>query len=323
MKYIKVTAAALALFLSVQTLQAQSNYINHTLKQGETLSALARQYNTSVGDIMRANGMHADSKLVYGSNIKIPSTKKQANIAVKTTPPVANTPVQAKGASSGEITHLVAKGETLYSISKKYNVTVDQLKAWNNLTDNSAKLGTLLIVNESGLNKMAKTTVPQRPQTPPVTATPPQKEPVEDNKPDYNSTAATDNIPNNVQPAMQTVNSMAANTEDVTTYSGEGFFAPQFKEKKGKNLQTVSGVSKTFKTASGWADGKYYILANDIEPGTIVKISADNGSAVYAKVLWNMGDLKDNAGVNFRISNATAAALHVNDAASFNLNVSF
>ncbi len=318
MKYIKVTAAALALFLSAQTLQAQSNYINHTLKQGETLSALAREYNTSVGDIMRANGMHADSKLVYGSNIKIPSTKQQA--VERNSRPVVNTPVQAAPASSGEITHLVAKGETLYSISKKYNVTVDQLKAWNNLTDNGARLGTLLIVNESGLNTMAKAPAPQRQQTAAVTpAPPPQKEPVEESKPDYNSTAATDNI----SPVMQTVNNMTAPAEDVTTYSGDGFFAPQFKEKKSKNMQTVSGVSKTFKTASGWADGKYYILANDIEPGTIVKLSSDNGSAVYAKVLWNMGDLKDNAGVNFRISNATAAALHVNDAASFILNVSF
>ena len=88
-------------------------------------------------------------------------------------------------------------------------------------------------------------------------------------------------------------------------------------------MQNVSGVSKTFKTASGWSDGKFYILANDIEPGTIVKITAGNGSAVYAKVLWNMGNMKENAGINFRISDATAAALHVNDTAGFNLNISF
>ena len=100
------------------------------------------------------------------------------------------------------------------------------------------------------------------------------------------------------------------------------FLPQQFKERKTKDQQNCSGISKTFKTASGWTDGKYYILANDIEPGTIVKINADNGNAVYAKVLWNMGDLKDNAGINFRVSNATAAALH-EDASSFNVSVSF
>ena len=55
----------------IQRADAQTNYINHTLKTGETLSALAKQFNTTVGDIMRANGMHADSKLVVGSTIKI------------------------------------------------------------------------------------------------------------------------------------------------------------------------------------------------------------------------------------------------------------
>ncbi|MFT4152417.1 LysM peptidoglycan-binding domain-containing protein [Parafilimonas sp.] len=316
MKYIRSTAFAIALLLSAQSLQAQSRYINHTLKQGETLSALAKQYNTSVGDIMRANGMHADTRLVYGSNIKIPSTKQAAVAAKTTAPAVSASPVSTP--SSGEITHLVAKGETLYSISKKYNVTVDQLKAWNNLTDNSAKLGTLLIVNESGVNRMAKTTTTPKPQTETAAPQQQQKEPVEENKPG-DSPAPADNVTKNVQPA----GSMEPASNDIASYSGEGFFAPEFKEKKNKGAQNMSGVSKTFKTASGWADGKYYILANDIEPGTIVKLSADNGSSVYAKVLWNMGDLKDNAGINFRISNATAAALHVNDAGSFNLNVSF
>ena len=88
-------------------------------------------------------------------------------------------------------------------------------------------------------------------------------------------------------------------------------------------MKKISGVSKIFKTASGWSDGKFYILANDIEPGTIVKITADNGSSVYAKVLWNMGDMKENAGINFRISDATATALRVNNTASFNLNVRY
>ena len=77
MKYVKKIAVDYDFFFSFQLVSAQSNYITHTLKQGESLSTLAKQYNTSVGDIMRMNGMHADSKLVYGSKIKIPSTKTQ------------------------------------------------------------------------------------------------------------------------------------------------------------------------------------------------------------------------------------------------------
>jgi LysM repeat protein len=328
MTYSKKFIGTVILACSLQLASAQSNYITHILKEGESLSALAQQYHTSVGDIMRINGMHADSKLVYGSKIKIPSTQKQAEAAKKSSSAVSNTP--SVTTSHTEITHIVAKGETLYSISKKYGITVEQIKAWNNLTDESAKVGTLLIINEHGVNKLASKSA-QKQKTVAIAevqketvATPVIKEPVIEDKPD-SKPATAGYITDNIQPAMQAVNTIStpvADAANVTAYTGEGFFASQFKDKKRKDRQNVSGISKTFKTASGWADGKYYILANDIEPGTIVKITTDNGNSVYAKVLWNMGDMKENAGINFRVSNATAAALHESND-SFNLSVSF
>lgn len=326
MGYSKKIIGAVILGCSLQIASAQTNYRNHTLKQGETLSMLAQQYNTTVGDIMRMNGMHADTKLVYGSKIKIPATQPRGGASNTGSDAPATAPAAAKPASSGEITHIVAKGETLYSISKKFNVSLEQLRAWNNLADDNVKLGTLLIVDESGLQKFASHNS-TKPAGMAAANTPPQKEPalqtsVENAAPPPVQNTVTTTT---VQPAMEAVSTMstAAVTEDIASYSGEGFFAAQFKNKKSRNLQQVSGVSKTFKTASGWSDGKFYILANDIEPGTIVKLSSDNGKAVYAKVLWNMGDMKENAGINFRISNATAAALQVGDRQSFNLNVSF
>ncbi|MEP6465538.1 MAG: LysM peptidoglycan-binding domain-containing protein, partial [Parafilimonas sp.] len=123
MLYVKKIIILVVCIFSVQFLTAQNNYVTHTLKQGENLSMLAKEYNTSVGDIMRMNGMHADTKLVYGSQIKIPSTKNNVSAAKKET--AANIISAPKVAtSSNEITHIVAKGETLYSISKKYNITV-------------------------------------------------------------------------------------------------------------------------------------------------------------------------------------------------------
>jgi len=85
MHYAKKIIAVLILACSVQIISAQNNYVTHTLKQGETLSLLAKQYNTTVSDIMVLNGMHADSKLVYGSKIKIPSAKAQTTVAKKET----------------------------------------------------------------------------------------------------------------------------------------------------------------------------------------------------------------------------------------------
>ncbi len=47
-----------------------------------------------------------------------------------------------------EIRHTVIKEDTLFSISKKYNVTVDQLKEWNNLTDNNIIIGNTIIIRQ-------------------------------------------------------------------------------------------------------------------------------------------------------------------------------
>ncbi len=329
MNFLRSFTAVICFIVSIQFASAQSNYVTHTLKQGETLSTLAKQYNTTVGDIMRINGMHADTKLVYGSPIKIPSTKTQAQSTKKTSSVAAVTPAaQPQVAASNEITHVVAKGETLYSISKKYNITVDQIKTWNHLADNSAKIGTLLIISESGSNKLAAVPAQQRATKDTTTMTLPAQASVVAAAISQPGTNANTNITAQQDVQSQTASQPQTDTntqqpdQPVSNYSGEGYFASQFQDKKQKDLKNVSGISKTFKTASGWTDGKYYILANDIEPGTIVKVTADNGSSVYAKVLWNMGDLKDNTGINFRVSNATAAALHESND-SFNVDVSF
>ena len=44
--------------------------------------------------------------------------------------------------------HTVAKGDTLYRLSKQYGVTVDDLKAWNNLADNTIHVGQQIVVSQ-------------------------------------------------------------------------------------------------------------------------------------------------------------------------------
>lgn len=49
---------------------------------------------------------------------------------------------------TGNIYHIVGKGETLYSISKKYNTTIDKIKTWNSMTDNSISLGQEILIEK-------------------------------------------------------------------------------------------------------------------------------------------------------------------------------
>lgn len=64
---------------------------------------------------------------------------KPAPVVVKQNPTTPSNP--------SAIRHIVIKGDTLYNISKRYGVSVEQIKIWNNLTDESIKLGQEIVIN--------------------------------------------------------------------------------------------------------------------------------------------------------------------------------
>lgn len=71
------------------------------------------------------------------------------NPPVETTKEVVNeTKSTIEEKATTFITHKVVKGDTLYNLSKRYNVTVDDLKKWNKLTSNNINLGQILQVKQ-------------------------------------------------------------------------------------------------------------------------------------------------------------------------------
>ncbi|MBS1602559.1 MAG: hypothetical protein JST42_07810, partial [Bacteroidetes bacterium] len=108
--------------------------------------------------------------------------------------------------------------------------------------------------------------------------------------------------------------------EGVTASSHNGgIFKGDFSE-SGKS---ASGTAGTFKSTSGWQDGKYYALMNNIAVGTIVKVSDGyTGKIIYAKVLGALPDMKESAGLTIRISNAAASELGEGEG-RFNVAVSY
>ncbi len=69
----------------------------------------------------------------------------------------------------------------------------------------------------------------------------------------------------------------------VLTYSGTG--------------KSASGMAGTFKSTSGWTDGKYYALMNGIAVGTIIRVTGTNGKTIYAKVLGQLPEMKESNGL--------------------------
>lgn len=119
------------------------NYILYKVEASETLYSLSKKYNLSVAQINDANDGLKEG-LKSGSTIMIPS-----GISTASTPKPTEAVVTNVVANVAAI-HVVALGETLYAISKKYNVTVDEIKQWNNLTSNDVSLGQELKVSKAG-----------------------------------------------------------------------------------------------------------------------------------------------------------------------------
>jgi LysM repeat protein len=107
-------------------------FVIHKVDEKETLYSLSKRYGTTVDAISQYNPT-ASAGLEIGQILKIPYTAPQKSKPATT-------------AGTGGIIHVVAAKETMFSISKAYNVSVDEIKQWNNLKDNSLSVGQELII---------------------------------------------------------------------------------------------------------------------------------------------------------------------------------
>ncbi|MBW1656803.1 C40 family peptidase [Flavobacterium quisquiliarum] len=111
---------------------AQENFVKHKISKGENLSVIAKKYGVKVKEITDANP-NAPKILKLNSTLLIPNKNKSTSKTKSKTTELAlnNT---SSNISSPE-THEVTAKETLWGISKKYNVSVDDLKKANPLLE--------------------------------------------------------------------------------------------------------------------------------------------------------------------------------------------
>ena len=145
-----------------------------TIRQGETIDAIARRSGLSGGELRRANGLTAQSRLLPGTRIIAPQKEIQDETLVEqfVAPRVyelVDTPAQR---------HLVGRQENMQSIANRYGITIAALRAWNGLRDTTRR-GMRLIVrpaqsqtvmtNENGDRQVIKVTLAE-PDPPPQAA---------------------------------------------------------------------------------------------------------------------------------------------------------
>ncbi|MEL7246897.1 MAG: LysM peptidoglycan-binding domain-containing protein [Bacteroidota bacterium] len=100
-------------------------------------------YNTTRTNLSPPGNLPQGAIVPGGNPVNTQPTTSPVPVMTESTTPVTTAPATTASAAS---THTVAKGETLYGISRKYNVSVEQVKTWNNLSSNTIRRGQVLQV---------------------------------------------------------------------------------------------------------------------------------------------------------------------------------
>jgi len=311
-------------------------YLEHKVAAKEGLFPIGRMYNVHPRHIANFNGIDFNKGLAIGQKINIPLTDTNFKQNVNKGVPV----------------YYVTEKESLANISAKSKAQIGDLRGWNNLAVDNVAAGTKLIVGFLITNEMQDKVVTITPKTIVVEESvsnvkkqesSASKQPVNEAKKDVVVEESVSNVKKAEEQKKQTepplketpsevkeepkkteppvVKPQGSMNEDGTGYFKNNFFQ-QVKTAPVTKDQTVT--SSIFKTQSGWQDAKYYLLINGVEPGTIVKITnPSNSKTVYAKVLYSMDKIRQNQGVDMRISDAAASSLAVSETDKFILKVNY
>jgi membrane-bound lytic murein transglycosylase D len=129
--------------------------VTHTVKRGETLSSIAGKYGVSSSDLRQWNRLQVGTVRV-GTRLRIRSSADAPGPATanggKSSAPAASTAAAPAPPRPRPRLHTVARGESLAAIAGKYDVTITELRHWNDLgKDDTLEAGRVLEVSENAV----------------------------------------------------------------------------------------------------------------------------------------------------------------------------
>lgn len=114
----------------------------YTVKSGDNLYTIAKKFKVSLGDLVSMNNIKQGQSIYPGMQLKV--AKSTSSSSKKRSSKGAHTSVKA-----GIVWYTVQSGDTLWGISKQHQVSVDQLKSWNQLDRRALQPGMKIKVGES------------------------------------------------------------------------------------------------------------------------------------------------------------------------------
>ena len=296
-------------------------YLLHKVEKGETFSGIAQKYKITTKQLQAANP--GVTVLKFGQIIQVPvKDDVLGGTVAPSTPPVSGTktiaqeksvttekpvteeskpapadPVKKEDNSkkAQPVYHVVNRGETVSSISKKHKISSSDLIAWNKIKNNNIRPGQKIIVGYK--EPAAKTTTTAinsstQPQTEmnPVKAPNPEIAPKEGN-----------NEP--VDKGEPMVESPPIKREVIKT------------TESGKEVnQIVESGEASWVSDAELNPNKFYALHRTAPIGTIAKVTNKmNGKSVFVKVIGRLPNTGDNYNVIIKVSKASADKIGVID----------
>ena len=237
----------------------------HIVKEKETLYSISRLYQVRFEDIRKWNELE-DTNLKVGQELVIRQTGNKEKL-----------PKSLKKDVGGGTIHMVEIGETVFSISRKYNIPMDSLRTWNNLQRNEISVGQKLVVGRTS----ARETRPTQKVVEPIEAVPAQV--------DQEQTI----------PAVSTASDSVQKSTAVPLKRRES----DLSTKRYNSSEEVAENGLAEVIAGTRDTRKYLALHRTAKIGTIMKVINEmNGRQVFVRVSGKLPDTGVNDKILIKIS---------------------
>ena len=277
----------------------------HTVAPGETLFGISQKYDVSVADLRSWNGLTSND-LSIGQELVVRGRGPAAQ------PETTATQTPAAGESKQ---YTVQPGETLFALSRKFNVTVADLRIWNKLPDNTLSVGQTLWVVAPPAGGGHASTTPQVQEPSTTTSQPVANTPTPPSNPTTaQSTQNTNPTPNNsgstgTTPTPEPETSIPTRVSESVRNLGQ-----EEDEENSTGFRKVreKGMCEVI-TGSG--DNNKYLAMHATAPiGTIMEVRNEmNDLKVFVRVVARLPQTSSNERLVLKISQAAYERLGAAD----------
>ena len=273
----------------------------HLVEPSETLFSISRKYNVSVEDLKKWNKLKT-SNISIGQKL-IVNSKVDNNQRIST--------AEEKKAEGIKVLHTVKRGQTIFSIARKYNTDPGKIKSWNNLINNNINIGQELIV---GYVNKSNAEEEKKPMGSGEIVKVEAEKTVKKEEKENEDIKSVEN--HNVKHEMLTVDASADSKKpvfkpdpEIKSYEIEDNEYDKNRLSLRERVKETKEVKKVFENGiaqviNGSEETKKYLALHKTAPiGTIMQVKNEmNNLSVFVKVIGRLPDTDENKNILIRIT---------------------